>query len=231
MKLQSKAGVMRINRSVFFRKTFVCPICRNKFREYRIKKSRQRIIKVDTDFATHCDGPNPIYYTVSVCPVCGYSSTKNFTMPSSATHRKLRSVLLPSGEDFSGERTPELAILSFQRAIVCSVLNRERAVIRAGLYLQLAWTHRFADEEDEERINLENALKYYVEAYETDRDLTHQVPRMVYLIGELHMRLGRGREAIRWFDLLTTQYKDTAPHYVRMARERWQDFRGMHADS
>ncbi|MFY9113718.1 MAG: DUF2225 domain-containing protein [Dethiobacteria bacterium] len=224
-------GEIRIKPSIFFKKTFACPICQNKFREFRIKKSRQRVIRVDTDFATHCDGPNPIHYAVSVCPVCGYSFTKNFTSPSSETVRHLKSVLLPAEKDFSAERTHELAVYSFQRAIICSFINQEKEVIKGGLFLQLAWTHRFAGEEDDEKINLGNALYYYTEAFETDRNLTHQLPQMMYLIGELHMRLDNDREAIRWFGQLISNYKDQSPQYAKMARERWQEIRGIAMNS
>lgn len=209
---------------IFFNKTFTCSICDEKFKEYRIKKSRERVIKVDTDFATHTSGPNPLYYAVSVCPHCGYSFTSSFTAPSTKTRAELQACLHPSPEDFSKERNLELAILSFQRAIWCATLNREKHQLLAALYLHLAWMYRFAGDETAEKVELKSALRHYLEAYQTDRRITN-IAQVAYLIGEIHRRLDEDTEAVKWFHRVVHEYGAASPPLAKMARERWQEIR------
>lgn len=207
----------------FFEKTFECKICDHTFKELRIRKSRQRVSKVDKDFAMHCIGPNPVHYIVSVCPSCGFSFTPGFTYLPKDDLQQLKLLLVPSKEDFSGERTHNLAVLSFQRAIWCANLKKEKENTKAGLYLHLAWTHRFAGEEKEEKINLMNALYHYIKVYEVE-EITEEA-KVMYLIGELHRRLGNDNEAIRWFSEMIGRHKKQSPQLAKMARERWQFIR------
>ncbi len=206
----------------FYEKNFNCEVCEFNFKEYRLRKSQQRVIRVDSDFATHTNGPNPLFYTVSVCPICGYSITPSFSSSSTKTIPVLQKTLLPSPEDFSKERSLELAIISFQRAIWCAFLNREKPRIIAGLYMHLAWMYRFGNDEESEKMNMRNALDLYIEAYQTDRRIPN-MGQVAYLIGELYHRLGEEKKAVQWFSRVISEFSSTSPKMAKMARNMWQE--------
>ncbi len=208
----------------FFEKNFQCLLCDTKFKELRVKRSRLKVKKVDTDFANHTEGPNTIHYTVSVCPSCGFSFTPQFASPSERLRNALKKIMVPPSEDLSGKRTHEQVVYSFQRALCCSYLTFQKYNVKAALFLQLAWVHRFAEEEDDELFNLENALDNFVMLYEEDTEI-EQVARTMYLVGELNRRLGNEREAVKWFSMLINNHKNKSPQLAKVARERWQEIR------
>ncbi len=83
-------------------------------------------------------------------PVCGYSLPKLYlTVFGNGPTPEVG--LLPAEKDFSAERTHELAVYSFQRAIICSFINQEKEVIKGGALFAAGMDHRFAGEEDDEK--------------------------------------------------------------------------------
>ncbi len=209
--------------NAYFQKTFTCGLCQKEFRELRVKKNHQRASKIDTDFATYTNGPNPLYYIVSVCPFCGYSFTPQFTAPGAATQKKLLKIIKASPVDFSEKRNIEQVIVAIQRAIMCAYLNTEKDIVLAGLYHNLAWIYRYMGS-PEETIHLKKALEHYTAAFANDRGLAHE-DRVLYLIGELNARLGNANEAVRWFGRVINESKTAHPQIIKMARSRWQDLR------
>lgn len=183
------------------------------------------MIKRDSDFCVHYKNENPIFYSVYVCPQCGYGFTDNFKSPSAEKKEKIKIAINPA-KKLCSSRSVEEAVTAYQTALRCALLGEERDTIIAGLYLHLAWFNRFQKNKDEELTFLEKAIEYYEKAIESDRDL-EDVATVFYLIGEISSRLGDDRKAIKFFAHIVHDKKIKNPNIIRMARERWQEIRAV----
>lgn len=207
-----------------FWKKMKCHVCSNDFESPRVRRSRYSVASVDTDFCTYYKGLNPLYYSVAVCPACGYAFTENFKKPGKKEVEEMRAALSPPLEDLNTERTFEMAVESFERAIASACLQKERNALLAGLHLHLAWVFRHAGKEAEEKEQLERALDSYAQAFEKDAEISNEA-RLLYLLGELNRRLDRPDEAVRWFSKVINDQSIDDAGIIRMARERWQELR------
>ena len=55
----------------------LCPCCDSEFKTTRVRPSFKRTLSVDSDFCGYYkDDVNPDYYVVRVCPLCGFSTTR-----------------------------------------------------------------------------------------------------------------------------------------------------------
>ncbi|NMB35823.1 MAG: DUF2225 domain-containing protein [Firmicutes bacterium] len=198
--------------------------CDAEFKSSRVKRSKQHMLKRDSDFCVHYKSENPVFYNVYVCPQCGYGFTDNFKPPSDEEKEKIKTAIDPT-EDLCGPRSVEKAITAYQTALRCALLGGERDTIIAGLYLHLAWFNRFRKDRDEELKFLERAMEYYEKAIGSDRNL-EDVATIFYLIGEISNRLGDDRKAVKFFAHIVHDKEINNPNIIRMARERWQEIRG-----
>ncbi|MYL33755.1 DUF2225 domain-containing protein [Pontibacillus yanchengensis] len=199
---------------------------------YTTKKARSRFIRpihTDTDFCTTYkhEAINPLYYTVAVCPQCGYSFTDQFSSlfpQSSTTNIQHKIVDQWSFQNYSLERTRTESINTFKLAIYTANLKKEKPIVLAGLYIRLAWLYRETENHLEEARFMRLAEQGYRKSYEED-DLTHTemtTIRVLYMIGEINRRLGNAHEAIQFFSKVVDKRKAAFdPKIVDMARDQW----------
>ncbi|NLC11024.1 MAG: DUF2225 domain-containing protein [Firmicutes bacterium] len=207
-----------------FLKNCDCPLCGKAYATPRVKRSKLRPSKVESDFCIRYKGLNPIYYQVMVCPNCGYSYTEHFSPLRPQDKEMLKKRISPAKNDFTGERTLELAVESYKRALLCAMMKKEKHSLLAALNLHLAWLYRFAEDKSREEEFLQRARDYYLKMYEEEADIK-DLARVVYLIGELNRRLGNIKEAGRWFTRVINDKEINDRGIIRMARERWQELR------
>lgn len=207
-----------------FLKRQTCLLCDAKFKSSRVKRSKQYLLKRDSDFCVHYKGKNPDFYNVYICPQCGYGFSENFKPPASEKKEMIKTKIKPPVDDLCGLRTVEQAVQAYQTALKCALLGEERETIVAGLYLHLAWFNRFKKNEDEEIENLKKAMHHYEKAITTDRKLENPAT-VFYLIGEINRRTGNDKRAVKFFAHIVNDKKINNPNIIRMARERWQEIR------
>ncbi len=207
-----------------FLKNMQCLACKKNFQTSKVRRSKYSVIKVDTDFCTYYRGENPLFYNTNICPHCGYGFTENFRPPGEKARVELANQIFPFSLDFSGRRNLDLAVLANKRAIECAQIQREKEILKASLYLQVAWFYRAEGDTEAEKIYLEEARRYYSDAFEKDKELTN-VGRVLYLLGELNRRLGNDKEAILYLSRVINDKSINDPGIIRMARERWQEIR------
>lgn len=208
-----------------FLKNLKCLACKGDFQSSKVRRSKYSVVKVDTDFCTFYKGENPMFYNSFICPHCGYGFTENFKTPGDKVRENIQSHISPFTLDFSGRRNLDLAVLANKRAVECAELQDEKDIMKASLYLQIAWFFRIEEDEDAEKIYLEEARRYYDIAFEKDTSIS-DVGRVLYLLGELNRRLGNDKEAIFYLGRVINDKSINDPGIIRMARERWQDIRG-----
>ncbi len=206
----------------FFTKQLSCKLCESEFEALVARKSKQPVLKADSDFCTHYEREIPFYYNIFVCPRCSYAFLESFKKPTDQIQEKLKNNLKPLEGDFSGRRDHDLAEKAFLQVIEVAKLQREGDTVLASLYLQLAWIYRFRGDEESEKAMLEEALNYYADVYEKS-DL-EDVSKVLFLLGELNRRLGRAKEAVFWFSKVANDEACSEAMRHR-ARQAWQGLR------
>lgn len=202
-----------------------CIICENSFETSRMRPSFKKGVSTDSDFCIHYKDPemNPDYYVVRVCPRCGYASTENFS--TSITERQIQLFKEKvtdhwTWRDYSGQRTWEEALQTYQLALISAQIKQESDRIIASLLHHIAWFYRYKNKESEERRFLKHALDAYTKVYEYE-GIDVNNARLMYLIGELHRRLENYHEAVQWFSRVVNDKKIVDAAMIAACREQW----------
>lgn len=204
-----------------------CPVCNNKFATMKVKSSRLRLQKKDSDFLAYYKGENPIKYGVFVCPECGYSAMEEFFEKISDEGKRDVKELISSKwtkRDFSGPRTIEEAIECHKLALYCGQVLSKKSFELGKLCLRTAWLHRIGEDPGETRF-LELSLAKYIEAYENEPLSRYNVDEltMEYLIGELFRRVGNNKEALVWLGkVISNPFIKANPSIEKLTREQWK---------
>lgn len=204
-----------------------CPLCEQNF---KLTKTRGNIVAVstDTDFCTHFKDLNPYYYTIWVCPNCGFAAHEErfFTLKEVARER-LKEFL--SGRevklDLSGPRTWEQAVTSYKLAIFYAGMAALPASHVASLELRLAWLYREKGRTAEELDILNRAVKNYEAAYMREQTPIGSLTEvaLAYIIGELLRRVGRYDESLSYLSrVVGNPQAKNEKRVLEMAREAWQ---------
>jgi len=206
-----------------------CPCCSAVVHSGAVRSRSLRVTRTDPDFYHHYEGPNPLFYEAIVCDACGYAFDETDHEPLNPAARALARKAgagVPRG-GFGGVRTLEDALRAYRMVIEFQEAVAARSSLRARTCLKLAWLHRYAGDEPAEREALQAALDHYLAAFEREPATdAKQELRLLYIIGELHRRLGKRTEAVQWFSrVIEHPKKDASPQIVRMARNQWQDIR------
>lgn len=212
----------------FYEKDYTCPFCSHAFKSRKIRTSYAKPVKMDTDFAPIYEtSDNPLFYKINVCPKCGYSYTDQFeNRLTIKDEQRIREVItagwIPT--DYGKNRTIEQAIATYKLALLTATLKKEKSIVIAGICLRLAWLFRFQENKKEETRFLSNALKEYIKA----KDLMEHYyfssmseVRIVYLIGELHRRLGKEEQAKIFFEkALKYRHSTSEREVIKLAEDQ-----------
>lgn len=210
--------------NILFDKEVSCLYCKKKFKTKKVKASKCRIVKKDTDFCIYYEGESPYFYEINVCPHCGFAFSDNFTPVPDKYNEIIKMQYLNKIEvvDLCGLRQIKDAINSYKYGLLCAFLKGEEEIKCAGLCMRLAWLYRYQGVKDEEQKYLEKALAFYLVVYETENldNIAMGKHSFLYLLAELNGRLGNFTEARRWFNSLFME-KDINPYLNNMARDQW----------
>lgn len=204
-----------------------CICCEASYQTSRVRPSMKRAVKTDTDFCSYFKSVNPDHYVVRICPYCGFASTENFAERLNEKQRTAYYDKIGSQwkyRDYGGERTAAGAMECYKLALVTAQAIGEKERVIAALLHHIAWLYRYEGEKEQEERFLKFAMDAYVRVYETERDSISNA-RLMYLIGELHKRLGQFHEAVRWFGRVIHDKKIVDAAMIRSSREQWQNIR------
>lgn len=207
-----------------------CDICN---KEFEVTKVRSRLVKVsqDTDFCSYYKNVNPYYYSIWVCPHCGYAAQdSHFGEVTAANVEKIAKFLAQKevNINLSGPRTREQAITAYKLAIFFAGMEELAASKIAGLYLRLAWLFREGKQEADEQLALTKAAEYYDQALSKERlpidGMTETA--LTYLIGELLRRTGKQEQSLQYFSkVVAMPQAKLEKRILDMARDAWHEVR------
>ncbi len=200
-----------------------CINCENSFKSSRVRPSFKKSYAKDTDFYSHYKEINPDYYVVRVCPFCGFATTEHTENKLSKDQKTVFKEKIGSQwkmRDYSGERTWDDAMQTMKLALLCCQIKEEKPRIIAGLLHHISWLHRAKDDQANEMRFMKFALDAYIQVFETEQlDLNNA--RLMYLIGELHRRLGNYNDAVRWFSRVIQDKRIMDASMIKACREQW----------
>jgi uncharacterized protein (DUF2225 family) len=185
----------------------------------------------DSDFCTHYREVNPNFYSVWVCPHCGYAGYDAYFENILQSSCDKIAGFLASREvhvDFSGKRTCEDAIKTFKLALFFATLANFSDSRKATLYLRLGWLYRDGQQQPEELEALDKAREYYELALLKERTPIGNMSSITieYLIGELYRLTGKFNEALSYLGKVVADPQAKLERRVlEMAREAWHKAR------
>jgi uncharacterized protein (DUF2225 family) len=204
-----------------------CICCEANFQTSRVRPSLKKAFKTDSDFCSYFKTVNPDFYVVRVCPNCGFASTENFSERINEKQRNAYYAKIGNQwkhRDYGGERGEAEAMECYKLSLLTAQAIGEKDRVVSALLHHIAWLYRYEGKQEQEERFLKFAKDSYVRVYETERDSLSNA-RLMFLIGDLHKRLGEYNEAVRWFGRVIHDKKILDTAMIRASREAWQNIR------
>lgn len=213
--------------------TITCICCDSPFQSSRVRPSFKKAASRDSDFCSYYKNDiNPDYYVVRVCPKCGFATTENGIDVLNDRQKQEyydRIGVHWAMRDYGGKRTIEQAMECYKLVLLCMQVIGGKDRVVAGILHHIAWLYRYMEQREQEDRFLRFALEAYIRVYETE-GVTLNNAKLMFLIGELHRRLGDKHEAVRWFSRVVNDKKIVDASMIRACREQWQLLRQEQAD-
>ena len=213
--------------NALYNTTITCPVCSKKFEVTKVRSKTSKVATRDADFCVYYEGVNPLFYDVWVCEHCGYASLQDkFEDINSRDSKAVLESITPrwNKRSFAGDRTLENAIEAFKIALLNLQVRKAKPGETAKICLRIAWLYRFGKDEKEKDF-LKYALKNYMETYEKENFPVDKLDEntCMYMIGELHRRVGNYEDSVKWFSRLigSPQARQNA-RLIESAREQFQ---------
>ncbi|MNZ33405.1 hypothetical protein D3C78_507500 [compost metagenome] len=158
-----------------------------------------------------------------MCPACGFASTENSLESLNDRQRKLFQEQIGSKiiqRDYGGQRDWNAALETYKLALLCAQTVGDKERIVASLLHHIAWLYRYKENREQEQRFLQFSLESYIRVYENE-DPHGNDARLMYLIGELHRRVGDYNNAVKWFSRVINDKKIMDAAMIRASREQW----------
>ncbi|WP_285768365.1 DUF2225 domain-containing protein [Peribacillus sp. SI8-4] len=214
-------------------KSMECLLCKQTSTTKKVRSRFVKVAKYETDFCPiYTDSSiNALYYTIFVCPHCGFSYTEDFSRyfppaTKEAIEEKVSSRWFP--QHFSNERSIHDAINTYKLASYCGALKKEKHIILAGIHLRIAWLYRITQNAKQEERFLRFALMEYEASYSTGDFIGTRATeaKILYLAGDISRRMGNDKAAIKYFSLVFERQKNAREtSLIQMARDRFQEIK------
>lgn len=201
-----------------------CIHCEHQFETSRVRPSFKKAYRTDTDFCAYYKSENPDYYVVRICPSCGFASTENSMVKLNDKQRSAFQAQIASRwerRDFGGRRSLEEALETYKLGLLCAQIIGERERIIASLLHHIAWLYRYQQNQEQEKRFLTYSLESYIRVFELEGVGANDA-KLLYLIGEIHRRLGQYQEAVQWFGRVVQDQRIVDAAMIRASREQWR---------
>jgi uncharacterized protein (DUF2225 family) len=189
-----------------YKKEFECPCCGKKFKQTKVKTSKLKLDKRDSDFYTKYKDVDPYLYEVNICSHCGFSGLENiYSSLDQYQLTKYKTLIMPNWKPqstYENDRDLNLGIFSLKLALNTYMKTGYSDSAIAKVCLRLYWLYRELDEKKSIEF-LEFAAKHYELSYLGESfDNPNNELMVEYMIGELNRKLGNFEKSIQYFTSL-----------------------------
>lgn len=191
-------------------KEYVCSVCDHTFMNPAVRKTKLRLLEVDTDLKRNYLTLDPTHYDVLICDRCGYAAM--WTYFNRVSDKQIDLILQKIKPNYTPKTydvpyTLKDAVERYKLALLCAVTKGSKASEKAMLCLKIAWIYRDMGDGANELLFLRNAFIGLKEAYEAESFPIASMDEntMQYMIGELARRVGEPKEAMRWISALVVR--------------------------
>lgn len=222
--------------SYIYDKTVKCPVCQKETKIKATKKGSYRLTRQDSDLMNHYDGINPMFYSMTFCSECGYTALANtFFNLKDYQIEAIRQKISANWKKPSypkEEYDLEFAMQQHKLALLNAAVKEAKSSEKALICLKLSWLCRMKEDQDNEKRFQQMALMGFEDAYNVEAfPLTGGLEKYqtLYLIGELHRRLGNYENSLRYFSEVITspnvgqKLKDKAREQKDLLREQMEN--------
>lgn len=216
----------------YYKKEVSCPICEGVFTTKIPRMTKLRLEKRDNDLRERYADFNPLWYTIRTCPHCFFS---DHYADFDKYHRLSENALKPYQEkavELYGQFTlPPEEPLSIDRVLAGYYLalffkrdEQANPLALAKLYMSLSWLYQDLGDEEWYNRSWLNALEYYKTAYysSTAKLKPEHEQQLSIILGELHLRKGETKEALKHF-YRAIRRVDGSAYYNNFARDRYME--------
>lgn len=206
-----------------FLKEVNCPVCENSFKTPTVKVNAPRVISRDSDLFIRYEVENPYLYEVWLCPSCGYAALKtDFNKIREFQIKLVKEKITPRwvNREYDIPFSEKISIERYKLALVNSLVIESKSSTKAMICLKIAWMYRLLMDEVNEKNYINQALIAFNDTFINEKLPAYGLDRfsIMFLIGELHRRVGEDSLALRWFSEVITSIG--APQKVKeMARD------------
>ncbi|GAA0728116.1 DUF2225 domain-containing protein [Clostridium malenominatum] len=220
---EEKEEVKSSVHSPLYDKAIICPVCRNAFKTKAVKSSYYRIGKKDSDFLVRYLTINPYFYDVWLCNNCGYSALKvDFEKLREGEIEKVKKIIRPrwKSREYGSDYDENIAIERYKLALLNYAVIEAKASKKAITCLKIAWMYRLLEDGENELIFLKQALEGFNQAFFNEMFPIYGMDKftVMYLIGELHRRVGEYENALLWYSQVITT-PAVSPKLKELARD------------
>jgi uncharacterized protein (DUF2225 family) len=184
-----------------------CPVCSEVFEAKKQYISKLKFSSKDNDFRKHYTDFEPLWYSLWVCPNCYY--TNFYTEYDSIPVHKKQNLLAKNQElkkqfptfKFTEPRTIDQVFTAYYLALVTAEFCNASNIKLGKIWLQLSWLYQDVNDQAMFITTTDMALRsYYDVLYKTGEELSiEQMQQCFLLLGEMYLRKGNEKEAIRNF--------------------------------
>jgi uncharacterized protein (DUF2225 family) len=210
-----------------------CPVCKNTFEVGKVRSKFVRSRGQDTDLRPLYEGENPLFYDAIVCPSCGFANIGlSFDDLTLHDFKAVREKISPkwTQRDFSGPRDVDQAIEAYKLALLNIRIRQGAASELAKACLRLSWMYRIKGDSVLDHKFTEFAFTYYQDAYMKEHLPVGKLDEftVMYMIGELALRLEKYQDSLTWFSRLMSEAMRpenrprVPPNLLDMARDQVQ---------
>ena len=213
------------NSPLLYQKSLTCPMCAHGFKAPAVRTSKLVAERTDSDLRVHYAGIEPLHYEAITCPKCWYSALLDqFEEADRSPSKRFFEEMLQLREglplDFAEPPDSVSVFASYYLALRCAPLCFYRhETLLPRLWVKLGRLYEDCGDTALWNLCCERALEAYLYIYGHTDVPPAQLQQICYMLGELNMRLGRTREARRFFFEAKTDPMGT-PAVKRMADQR-----------
>lgn len=214
--------IKEIEKGLYF-KAYKCPVCGAETKAPAIRSSSVRLVQTESDFMPVYKDPNPLYYYVNFCKLCGFAAIPATEKTLNAKQKKLIhdkiGVKWKFDKQYPAYYNPETAIEIHKLALYNAVVAGEKEGIKSVICLHIAWLYRILKDEENEKTFLNMARDGFERAYSSESEPIGGLDKssQQYLVGELMRRTGNMTGALNWLKLVIID-RDAKEKIKDMAR-------------